>query len=77
MDKIKRVIGFLLIMVLLGCNKKSKPCTTCPQFSYVYYDTVVISTPHFNYKGMCFPEEEIVVIEKEEILIEKVKPKHR
>ena len=37
----------------------------------------VISTPHFNYKGMCFPEGEIVVIEKEEILIEKIKPKQR
>tara|TARA_R110000822_G_scaffold215550_1_gene350418 strand:- start:315 stop:557 length:243 start_codon:yes stop_codon:yes gene_type:complete len=78
--KIKRVIGVLLIMVLLGCNKKSKPCTTCPQFSYVYYDTVVISIPHYNYNGMCFPNERIVIIEKEEILIEQpfyLKPKQR
>jgi hypothetical protein len=76
----KSIIGVLLIMVLLGCNKKTQPCKTCPQFSHIYYDTVVISTPHFNYKGMCFPNERIVIIEKEEILIEQpfyLKPKQR
>ena len=73
----KKVLFVIGVICLLGCNKKIQPCKTCPQFSHIYYDTVVISTPHFNYRGMCFPEEEIVVIEKEEILIEKIKPKQR
>ena len=73
----KNIIGIIVLIGLIGCNKKIQPCKTCPQFSHIYYDTVVISTPHFNYKGMCFPEGEIVVIEKEEILIETIKPKQR
>tara|TARA_B100000497_G_scaffold111280_1_gene131284 strand:+ start:1298 stop:1528 length:231 start_codon:yes stop_codon:yes gene_type:complete len=68
----KKLIFVIGIIGLFGCNKKTQPCKTCPQFSHIYYDTVVISTPHFNYKGMCFPEGEIVVIEKEEILIENL-----
>ena len=68
----KKVLFVIGVICLLGCNKKIQPCKTYPQFSYIYYDTVVISTPHFNYKGMCFPEGEIVVIEKEEIIIENL-----
>lgn len=69
----KKLIFVIGVIGLFGCNKKIQPCKTCPQFSYTYYDTVVISIPHFNHNGMCFPEEEIIVIEKGEILIENLK----
>jgi len=73
-----KMIGFIyitIICLLFECcavSKKSKPCKQCPQYSYTEIDTTIITIPHHNYNGMCFPESKIIVVEEEEILIEQL-----
>lgn len=70
----KKLIYILLILALTNCNtsKKAKPCTSCPHFSYINYDTTVLVIPHYNYNGMCFPEFKTMITTEEEIVIEQL-----
>jgi len=70
----KKLIYIFSILVLTNCStsKRAKPCTSCPHFSYIHYDTTVLVIPHYNYNGMCYPEEKIILVEEEEIIIEKL-----
>ena len=66
------LLGLLFLNCRCSTSKRAKPCKTCPQFSYIYFcDTTIITVPHHNYNGMCFPEFKTLVIEEEEILIYK------
>jgi len=71
MEKISYIILFLF---LIGCSttKKTKPCTQCPQYSYMEYDTTLITIPHYNYNGMCFPETKTTVVEEFFIEIDSI-----
>tara|TARA_Y100000034_G_C6660953_1_gene289754 strand:+ start:286 stop:534 length:249 start_codon:yes stop_codon:yes gene_type:complete len=66
------LLGLLFLSCRCSTSKRAKPCKSCPQFSYIYYDTTIITIPHHNYNGMCFPEFKTLVIEEEEILIDKL-----
>ena len=70
----KSIIYTILIILFTNCStsKKAKPCTSCPHFSYIYYDTTILTIPHYNSNGMCFPEEKILLISEEEITIEEL-----
>ncbi len=70
----KKILYILLILALTNCSasKRAKPCSTCPQFSYIYYDTTMLVIPHHNYRGMCFPHYEVQLVTEEEIVIEQI-----
>ena len=76
--KLLIIYWVLILSGLLSLNcrcstiKRSKPCKTCPHYSYIYYDTTIITIPHHNYNGMCFPEFKTLVVEEEKILIDKL-----
>ncbi len=75
--KVLLILGTILcvLSMLLGScstSKRAKPCTSCPHFSYIYYDTTILTIPHYNSNGMCFPEEKILLISEEEITIEEL-----
>ena len=73
MGKVKTIIGVLLIMILLGCNKKSKPCTTCPSFTTEKIptcDTINLLIEKSSFLGVNLPEETLTLIEVDTIYIE-------
>jgi hypothetical protein len=69
----KKLIYIILFIVLVSCStsKKAKPCRSCPHFSYIVNDTIILKIPHHNYNGTCFPGYETLLVIEEEILVEK------
>lgn len=70
----RTLITGILFLSLLSCStsKKAKPCTSCPHFSYITYDTLILTVPHHNHDGMCFPMRKTRVILEQEIIIEQL-----
>ena len=66
------LLGLLFLNCRCSTSKRAKPCSSCPHFSYIYYDTTILTIPHYNSNGMCFPEEKILLISEEEITIEEL-----
>ena len=61
------LLGLLFLSCSCITSKRTKPCKTCPHYSYIYYDTTVLTVPHYNYNGMCFPEFKTLVVEEEKL----------
>ena len=70
----KSIIYTILIILFTNCStsKKAKPCTSCPHFSYITYDTLILTVPHHNHDGLCFPTRKTRVILEQEIVIEQL-----
>ena len=66
------LLGLIFLSCSCSTSKRAKPCKSCPQFSYIYYDTTIVTIPHYNYNEMCFPEFKIIVVEEDEIIIENL-----
>jgi len=73
-QKILLITYWGLIFLSCGCvtSKRTKPCNQCPQYSFISYDTTIITIPHYNYNKMCFPGYKTKLITEEEIIIEKL-----
>jgi len=66
------LLGLLFLNCRCSTSKRAKPCSSCPHFSYIDYDTTIITIPHHNYNGMCFPESKTMIVEEYTIELDKL-----
>jgi|TARA_R110000803_G_scaffold133039_1_gene200233 hypothetical protein len=68
-----KIIILIVTLFLIGCNKKSKPCDTCPSFTMEKIpvcDTTNLRIEKSSFLGFNLPEETLTLIEIDTIYVE-------